>query len=284
MTDFNSPSPEMLRDRRQALMRRRRIRNAQSIWRSAAVSAMAAGTLWLLAHPVWVLQSRSQIIVEGNQLLSDDALRALLPISYPQPLLAIEPETLIQALQTQSPVLQATVTRQLLPPRLTISVRERRPVAVTAPTLAPSSEPMPPSPAHQPGLLDAQGHWTALASFTDIDPIFALPELTVRGFKLQHQHQWPGLYQVMQAYGVEVSEVDWRVPENLILHTQMGVVHLGIYDEQSIDEQLGTLVRLRTLPDTAPSAQIEYIDLSNPKVPAVKLLSAPSDGTETDAF
>jgi len=279
MTDLVSPSPEELATRRRSLRRQRRMRNLQNLWRGLAVSGMAIGTLWLIAHPFWLLRSPDQVVVEGNELLSDEAIQGLLPLTYPHPLLEVKPTQMAQLLTTQGPIAAATVNRQLFPPRLEILVQERYPVAVTLPDQPPASAPedaaATPTPTHQPGLIDSQGYWMPQASFQAIDPDFELPELKIRGFDADYQAQWPDLYQAIQASSVTVTEIDWRIPSNVILHTQLGLVHLGIYDAQAIEQQLSTLARLRSLEKADNSLTVEYIDLSNPKTPAVKVRPAP---------
>ena len=276
MTDFAPTSAEELATRRQRLRRQRHIRNVQAIWRVLAISGIAAGTLWLISHPIGMLRSRDQISVEGNELLSDQAVRALLPLQYPQSLLEIKPDQIARLLQTQSPVAYAEVTRRLLPPRLEVYVRERRPVAVTIPTQPkPLETPAQGSnPAHQPGLLDSQGHWMAQSSFSEIEPDFHFPELQVKGFDTRYRPQWQSFYQAIQTSPVQVSIVDWQMPNNVILHTQLGEVHLGIFDPQVIHQQLSTLAQLRSLTSADNIPEVEYIDLRNPQNPAVKTTSA----------
>lgn len=275
MIDLDFVSSQTLADRRQVLRRQRRRRNLQRIWRSFAISGMAAGTLWLATQPVWVLRSSEQIAVEGNELLSDEAVRSLLPLDYPQRLLQIEPDQVAQALQTQSPVASAKVIRQLFPPRLEIHVQERYPVAVTIPTHPqPLDKTANYTPKGQPGLLDSQGNWMAQSSFSTVAPEIQLPTLKVKGFDNGYQAQWISLYQALQASSVAILEVDWQVPSNVILHTQLGTVHLGIYDPQIIQEQVALLAQLRSLTSANNLPEVEYIDLSNPKVPTVKTITA----------
>ena len=277
MTDFASTSSEELANRRQALRRQRRVRNVQTIWRILAISGMAAGSLWLIARPVWVIHNSDQIAVEGNERLSDAAIQSLLPLEYPQSLLEVKPEQVAQFIQTQAPVAYVEVTRQLLPPRLNVYVQERHPVAVTIPmqpkplsVLAQDS-----SPVHQPGLLDSQGYWMAQSSFSNIAPDTPLPELKVKGFDSKYQAEWSSLYQALQTTSVTVSEVNWQTPSNVILHTPIGPVHLGVLDPETIQQQLSTLAQLRSLTSADNIPEVEYIDLSNPESPAIKTVSSP---------
>lgn len=277
MVDLVSPSAQELADRRRTLRRQRRVRNLQNLWRIFVVSSMAAGTLWGLTHPFWILQSSDQIIIEGNELLSDLAIRTLLPLSYPQPLLQVEPEQLAETLQNQAPVMEAVVTRELFPPRLRVHLQERRPIALTIPTHPSSSSATtkPYTPINDPGLLDAQGFWIPQVRFIEVEPQFELPTLQVRGFQRQYQTQWQSLYPSLMTSSIEVSEVDWRVPSNIILHTELGIVHLGVYNPQNFEAQLATLAQLRSLAKTDGAPDVEYIDLSNPENPAVKIIANP---------
>lgn len=277
MTDFASLSADALAERRRRLRRQRRWRNVRSIWRVLAVSGIAVGTFWLISRPSWSLRSSQQVIVEGNQLLSDQAIRSRLSLTYPQSLLDIEPEALGQSLQAHAPIVHTTISRQLFPPRLKVYVQERWPVAMTLPPVPQTGQSkQPPDFLRQQGLIDSEGHWIPLATFTDIDPGFDLPELRLRGFSPQYQTQWPELYEAIQNSPVEVLEVDWRLPSNLILHTRAGVAHLGPYTPQLIHQQISTLAQLQTLSQAEHDLEIEYIDLSNPKAPAVKLDKPPT--------
>ncbi|MEM0981581.1 MAG: FtsQ-type POTRA domain-containing protein, partial [Cyanobacteria bacterium P01_H01_bin.58] len=210
-------------------------------------------------------------------LLSDAAIRALLPLNYPQPLLEVKPEQLAEALQNQAPVMEVAVTRELFPPRLQVRLQERRPIALTVPTHPPSdSTPTRlDTPTHTPGLLDAQGFWLPQARFVEVEPQFELPTLQVRGFQPEYQPQWQSLYPSLLASPIKVSEVDWRTPSNMILHTEIGVVHLGVYTPPTFKAQLAALDRLRSLAQTDGAPDVEYIDLSNPQNPTVKIMADP---------
>ncbi len=261
MTEFASLTPENLADRRQNLRRQRRRRNLQSLWRTSAILALAIGGVWYFNHPRWLLQSPAQIAVEGNKHLSDAAIQALLPLDYPQSLLAIEPEALAQVLQTQAPIADARVERQLFPPSLMIQVQERDPVAVTrAGTTF----------AQPDGLLDVEGHWLPQDSFTLFEANWSPPPLMVLGYRDTYQDQWPGLYTILNASPVGVSVVDWSDPSNLILHTELGKVYVGFYGEQRLPNQLRTLAQLRPLIMADTRFTVDHVDLRDPDNPVIQ--------------
>jgi cell division protein FtsQ len=261
MTEFVSPSPENLASRRQDLRRQRRQRNLQNLWRSSVIVGLAIAGVWGFNHPRWLIQAPEQIAVEGNEHLSDGAIQALLPLDYPRSLLAIEPEALSQALQAQAPIAEVTVKRQLFPPRLTVQVQERAPVAVTRASAA-SAQP--------DGFLDIEGHWLPQASSTLFESDWSPPELVVQGYSDTYQAQWPGLYAALQAAPVAVSLVDLSDPSNLILHTDLGQVYVGVYSEQQLPNQLRTLAQLRPLIAADTRFTVEYVDLRDPDNPVIQ--------------
>lgn len=278
MTELVTPSPEDLASRRRALKKQRRRRNLQNIWRVFAISGLAASSIWLIRNPFWLmLQNSDQVVIEGNTMLADEAVRAVIAFEYPQPLLEIEPEEVANRLRTHSPIAFAQVERRLFPPRLEVMLQERQPVAVTVPSRpdAAIAKATDKTPTNSPGLIDSQGYWMPQETGMTFDNEFALPTLRVRGYHLRYQSQWPELYQSLQNSPVEVTEIDWRSPSNLILNTAVGRVHLGVYNPQHLPDQLATLPRFRSLTTESDVPSIDFIDLSNPQMPAVQLSQPP---------
>ena len=283
MTVLDNPSPEELSSRRHALKKQRRIRNLQTIWRVFAISGLATGSIWLISNPVWLmLRSRDQIVIEGNEILADAAIQDLIALDYPQPLLEIEPEDIAERLRTHSTIALAQVERQLFPPRLQITLQERQPVAVTIPS-KPSTTALTDTtqtPGNAPGLIDSEGYWMSQDGITLGDG-FELPGLRILGFHQRYQSQWPELYQSIQSSPVKIIEIDWRSPTNLVLNTAIGRVHLGVYEAQRLRQQLAILPRFRSLSLDSQVPAIEFIDLSNPQSPAVKLAASPNSESNT---
>ena len=142
MADIPSISRLELAERRRKLRWQRRWRILQTSWRAVAVSGCTIGLVWVATLPDWMLRDPNQIEVEGNKFLSADTVRDLLPLKYPQFLLTLQPKTLTQRLESQAPIAEATVSRHLFPPGLTVRIQERYPVAVVY-----SSLPSQPSPS-----------------------------------------------------------------------------------------------------------------------------------------
>lgn len=272
---YVSVSPAELIQRRHQLRRQRRIKSFRAIWRSLVVCSLTGGLVWVTTLPDWVIRKPEQIDIEGNRLLSAPTIRSLLAMPYPQSLLRLQPQVLAEKLESQASIAQATVTRQLLPPALTIQVKERQPVAMALRTSATISPP-PLSPhlkTSQVGLLDAQGVWMPIANYADSPRSIQLPTLKVIGESSQYRAYWPQIYQAVSRSPVKVLEIDCQDPTNLIIKTELGIVHFGSYSSR-FAYQLSVLDRLRELPDHLNPSDIAYIDLENPDNPSIQMKKA----------
>jgi cell division protein FtsQ len=134
MANIASVSQTELTTRRKKLRRARRIKSFQSLWRSLLAGGMATSLVWAITLPNWVIRKPEQIVIEGNHFLSSKTIRSLLPLSYPHSLLQVQPQAIAKSLESQAPIVKATVSRQLMPPGLTIQVVERKPVAIRSST------------------------------------------------------------------------------------------------------------------------------------------------------
>ena len=284
MASFGAVTQTELGRRRQELRRQRRARSVAVLWQTVAASAIAGGLLWWIAQPAWLIARSEQVKVEGNQWLSDKAVRSLVPLSYPQSLWGIQPQALAEKLESTGPIAKAKVTRNLFPPSLTVEVSERLPVAVAQPTAVLKS-----SDKEKVGWLDARGGWMPSDSYAAVrsqnssivqdsfqgtQPQHSLPTLKVIGPLEQYRASWPKFYQGLSGLTVKVFEIDWQDPNNLILKTEIGTVHLGPYSSKTAS-QLKVLDRMRQLPKQLDSSKIAYIDLRNPAEPIVHLPELP---------
>lgn len=279
MANFSSISRNTLAERRRRLRRNRRVRALQAMWRTMAVSALAAGAIWLIKSPVWIIQSAQQIDIQGNELLSPERVRSLLPIQYPEPLWAIRPEAIAQHLEARGPIAYATVTRHLVPPSVTIEIQERRPVAIAQgflPNAVPGSDHTDGLP--ETGLLDETGAWIPLADYSNLNPNLQTPNLIVIGMRESNRAQWVDFYATLARFqsaspkALPITQIDWRSPSNLILSTALGSVHLGAY--QSSDRlllQLQALNQMQTLPSDLTNQQIDFINLVQPENPFIQM-------------
>ena len=266
MTDMSSVSSTDLKNRRAQLKRRRQVRFWQGMWRSLAILGLTGAIVWGVSLPDWTIDTPEKIKIKGNKLLSISAIRSLVPLSYPQSILEIEPEKLSREIETKAPIARATVTRQLLPPSLTIEVTERNPVAIVLPAFS-----SPNSTDPEIGIVDEQGFWIPKNSYADLENTLELPELIVIGLDEHFRPYWPEIYRAVSRSGVKVFEINLQSPNNLVLKTELGRVHLGTYSAFLFQQQLRVLAKMRQLPNRVRASQIDYIDLSNPDDPSVQL-------------
>jgi cell division protein FtsQ len=302
MTAIAALSRSELSQRRKQLRHQRRMRLCKSSWRFLSVAALAGGVIWGATQPAWVIRRSDQVKIEGNQFLSAQTVRSLLPIPYPQSVFRTQPQDIIATLKAKAPIADATVERQLFPPGITVKIRERNPVAIVlsqpgsakpsadskaeskaegdespdqAPSKAPSKAPSaPPFPDGQ-SLLDENGMTLSMKSYTSIKQNLELPKLRVIGNPDLYRQNWAGFYQALRRSPVKIEQIDWRNPGNLILQSDLGVVHLGLYSDR-LPDQLKALDRMRQLPNRVSRDQIAYIDLSKPDAPAVQMKSGPA--------
>lgn len=172
---------------------------------------------------------------------------------------------------------------------------------------APSSNPLPlKERSADVWLLDSQGVIMPLKSYPTLQKSGQLPQLTVLGVlepgpdgskdrlpvqrgltrtaasaeleqnsvivNNQKKSQWPQLYEALRQSPVKVFEIDWQDKTNLILKTELGIVHIGPYSSKFAD-QLVTLGQMRSLPKYLKGRRVAYIDLKNLKNPLLQMNS-----------
>ncbi len=278
----SAPSSQELIRRRQHLRAKRRIKVYQAIWRSLAVTSLAAGTVWLATSPIWLIKSGDQLEVSDNHLLSDQVVQGLMPVPYPQSLLNVKPDDLASSLETYAPIKSAVVSRRLIPPGLRVRIVERVPVAVTVPDTTRPVEVIAdqPEPFKEPGLIDAEGYWMPRNSFRDLGVSVSSPPLSVRGLRPGYETAWQAIFQSVQRSPVKIIAIDWTRPSNLILQSELGAVHLGPYGNR-FDDQMAALDRMRQISTQIDPKKIAFIDLHDPDNPVVEILQAASKPAPT---
>ncbi len=267
MTSVESVSRSDLEQRRKMLRTHRRLKMIQAAWQTLVAGGILGGLVWATTQPIWVLRESSQVTIEGNQLLATQAIKSLLPITYPQSLLRIQPEAIATTLESQPTIANANVTRELFPPGLHVQVSERIPVAIAY--IKPPQTITTDAQANM-GFVDAQGVWIPFQTYAAQSSNLKLPQLRVIGPWERYQSYWASLYQSVSRSPVKITEVDCQDPTNIILKTELGIVHLGAYTSR-LNQQLRVLDQMRQLPQQLNPSQIAYIDLSNPDAPTVQM-------------
>ncbi|MEL6222097.1 MAG: FtsQ-type POTRA domain-containing protein [Cyanobacteria bacterium J06627_8] len=280
MSDLTALSRVELERRRRQKRWQKRWQLVKLLWQTICVSSLTGGILVGVAHSNWIIRSPEQIEVDGMNLLSKETVRALIPITYPELIFAIDPGVIGQQLQIQGPIDTVEVERQLFPPSLSIRITERRPVAVllgntyTNPFATEHEQTWgqraTPSAISPSGLLDENGNWLPLASYDHVRDEVELPSLNVIGMQASYRQLWRSLYPIIRSSPVEIHEVNLRDPSNLILNTTLGAVHVGPYQEADLRDQLTLLDKLRYLSDVVDLDNVAHIDLTQIETPMLE--------------
>lgn len=256
---MSSLSTKELQKRRQQLRHRRRILFWQAIARTLCVSGAAGSLFWSMSLSDWAIRQDWQIEIKGNHFLKESAIRALIPLSYPQSLLQLPPQRLVGKLESTAHISQARVSREIFPASLIIEIQERQPVAIAA------------SATREVGLLDERGIWMPLGSYVEAKKDFKMPTLKVTGWQDKYLSDWMELYRAIDRSPIKIFEVNLHDPANLVLKTELGNVRFGPYTSK-FSEQLTVLQRMGDLPKHVAANKIIYIDLNNLQSPTIKVI------------
>lgn len=251
---------------RQRLRQRRRNKLLRACWQMMLLMGAVGGLFLTFRLPFWYLQSPEQLKIRGNRLVKTEFILEQIPLQYPVSLLQLYPAKLSAQLEAQAPFYSTIITRQLWPATVRIEVQERPVVALTIPGPATTTN----SPATNAGVLDAVGTWIPLSAFKKPETLSEQAPLKILGFRSQYRPDWMAFYQAIRRSPVKISTIDWRNSQNLIVSTSLGTVYLGPLSAQ-LNDQLHILDQMRQIPTRLNPKTIAYIDLKNPKVPAVHL-------------
>lgn len=245
-----------LTERRQKKRQKRQMRSLKVYWQTALGATLLWG-LWQLANaPLWYLYDYKQITIEGENLLPETNLKALIDLPFPQYVFQAEPHQIAQQLLSQAPLQAAEVNRQLFPARLVIKVTERIPIARGM-------------YEGKNGYIDREGVWLPASSY----PKQLTPPLLVLGFNDYVSQHWGEMYPILASSPVKIQGVNWTDANNLVLHTDLGVVHCGPYDRETLTSQLEKLDRMRELPKYLNGANVMYLDFRDVSTTTAKLPS-----------
>ena len=235
-----------------------------ALWRSCFMLGCILGLGFLSDSSLWKIEDISQVRFDGNRLVAPQTIHDALNFTYPQLIWKIEAEDLAQKVESIPSVEAASVNRQIVPPRLIVSLQERIPVAI-----ATSQERM--------GFLDINGEWIEQEFYTNIDDAravdFNLPKLIVHNYQSSHRQSWIDLYRLISLYPeLKINKVQWNHSGNLFLQTKIGKVALGIKGTNSsrLEKQFEIMLKLQNLNDRINRDRIAYIDLSNPNVNVIQ--------------
>ena len=224
-----------------------------ALWRSSLLISCFMSLVWLATFPVWQIKQRSQVEIKGKNLVNSATIPQALNFDYPQLLWRIDGAKLTQNVSSLPPIQTVKIDKQIIPPKIIISLEERTPVAVAI-------------LQGKVGFLDLDGVWVAQEFYTALNEKFTIPKLVVLNYQPQYQSTWHLLYQLISLYPeLAISEVYWNHAGNLFLETKIGRVSLGT-NLSRLEAQFKTMLKLQNLPQHIDREEVAYIDLSNPKM------------------
>ncbi|MEL4896933.1 cell division protein FtsQ/DivIB [Crocosphaera sp. Alani8] len=267
MTDSTLTPTDSLQNRSKTLRNQRRLKGWQGVWRFLFLCGVTGGLVWGVNLPHWLIQEKSQIKILGNEQLHEEQIHTMLGMSYPTLIWKLPIHRLRQKLESQPPIETVYLTRELLPPEVTIMVEEREPVAKA-------------TMGREVGFIDNQGVWIP-ERFYQGAKVQPSVKFKVLGLTRQSLSYWETIYPLVVNSTIEITALDWRDPSNLILHTALGKVHCGTYlNRERFIEQIQGLAKLRKLSSQVAKERIIYIDLSKPDAPSVHLKDIPPKSPE----
>jgi len=224
-----------------------------SLWRACFMIFCTAGLGLLATIPNSQIKQQSQIEVNGEQLVSEKAIRQALKFRYPQFIWSIDGIELAHKIESIPSVKVAKVSKQIIPPRITISLQEKTPVAIA-------------TSQGQVGFLSEQGEWIEQKFYDNTNLDLPLPKLKVINYHPRLRSTWSKIYQLNLLYPeLKITEVHWQEGDKIFLKTKLGQVLLGS-EISRLEQQFKIISKLKNLPDRVNAEEIAYIDLSNPGV------------------
>ncbi len=240
-----------------------------ALWRSCFMVGCIFSLGLLTASPFWKIKERSQIQIDGNRLVGQQTVHDTLDLTYPQLIWTIGVTDLTQRVESIPSVEMANINRQIIPPKIIVSLQERIPQAIA-------------TFEGKVGFLDTDGEWVAQEFYTNIDRQidnslseqksdrfnnkFILPKLIVHNYQYRYRKSWIALYRLISLYPeLKINKVQWNQSGNLFLQTKIGKVSLGT-NPSRLEKQFEIMLKLQNLSDRVDRNKIAYIDLSNPDV------------------
>lgn len=220
-----------------------------SLWRSCCSISCALGIGIAMSLPWWEIKDRSQIEIAGTKSVSQETIYSSLNFGYPQLVWQVNGLDLTQKVRSIPSIEAVRVNRQLMPPRITIALQEKVPVAVA-------------TSQGKIGFLNASGEWIDREFYDNISD--SLPKLKAIDYQRQYRQRWQQIYRSLSLYPeLQIDEVQFHQSGSIYLNTKIGKVFLGA-DLSYLEEQFKTIARLKNLPEHLDRSEIFYIDLSNP--------------------
>ncbi len=224
--------------------------------------ALAGGLGYGLLRQGWVLTGPDQVEVVGSQQVGPEQVVQAAQLTFPQPLLALQPKPIAEALAGALPVEQVQVSRLMAPPRLRVELVDRQAVA--------RAQRRTPRGIEQ-GYVDRLGHWMSIRQGQGV-AAKASSGLTVMGWQPRYRAALALVLEQRERLGADLRAIRFEPGGSLWLESaSLGQVRLGPPDSQ-LPRRLEVLAHLQQeLPQRIKDRRLQSIDLSDPEQPELGL-------------
>jgi cell division protein FtsQ len=233
-------------------------------------SGIASGLAFVLLRQGWTVKRPDQIEVRGSSVVSREQVIDAAGMSFPLPLLSLNPKRLSDTLERTLPVHQVMVMRMMLPPRLRIELVDRQAVA-RATRRTPKGE--------EAGYVDREGYWIAMPRGRGVRIDQADLKLKVVGWRERHRVALAKVLDNLDRLGPDLSEIRFEPDGTMrIQSARLGDVHLGAVDDR-LERQVKVVEHLsRNLPAQLRGRRPRMIDLTDPDQPEL-VMAEPASST-----
>jgi len=224
-----------------------------SFWRACFMVGCATGLSLAATLPNSQIKNKSQIDVNGERLVSENSIRQALRFDYPEFIWSINGMDLARKIESVPSVKAVKVSKQIIPPRIIVSLQEKVPVALA-------------TSGGEVGFLNAEGEWIAQKYYDNTNLDLPLPKLKAINYQSGFKLTWSKIYELNLIYPeLKITEVHWREGGGIFLQTKIGQVFLGS-ENSRLEQQFKTISKLKNLANKVDAEEIAYIDLSSPGV------------------
>lgn len=254
MTKHLQKRQDFIRGRREKRKLARHARTRRQILRYTLLLVMVGVAVCGFTHLRWSVRDlQTEVLIHGNQVVSDLQVRKAVGSALNQPLYLVDPRKLQASLCALPAVRHAFVRRYVFPyPQLRVEVMEEFPWATYSPT--PDAAPV--------GVISQTGRYIPIAQF----PKVVQPALRLSGeksLKLSAADiaQWDSWVRLIEAQTAQpVVLVDMSKPAAVQAFSGGYELHLGAVDS-TLQRRIGRLCSV--MPTVATLKEpLQYIDLS----------------------
>ncbi len=250
-------------EKRRRLRLERRNQQLILLWRFLIFSAITYLLVLLVINNGWSSIDVEQIYVKGSNKIQANTIIMASNLNLPKPLFAINPEQLEISLIKELPIMNVQIRRRLIPPRLEIELKERKPIAFANRRGAKGKE---------QGMLDSNGDWMPIKMANQTE----LPrkKIYVEGWMASHRNLISIILDNDEKLGSPLKKITVSPNGELSLETEIfESIHLGS-NSFYIKEQIKALNQLsKNLPSKLINKAGTTLDIRDPSKPELQMPS-----------